>query len=303
MRFPAPRRILALRYGALLSIAALLSAEEVTFRFAPPDGFTETVVIRRARSVTRGATVQTDVSETRFRWTAHKKESGYSVERDILSNSLTRDGYTVASPMIDAMAGVNLTYSIDAEGKVTGIEGYDGILENLKSTFPPQLMQTFGPLFNAESLRKRDLAEWNDRVERFAGRTVRIGEAWTSKENVPLPGGGRVEVHTATLFAGLEECSGGPCLQVRFFYDSDAAKLVERVNQVAKGALKEPPAAPAASSNGSISGQGERLVNPKTLRIASEKTTRTLNAEIPTQGTATGSVKVVETNEYTVDEN
>ena len=300
MRFTAPCRILALRYGALLSIAALLSAKEVTFRFAPPDDFTETVLIRRSRTVTRGATVQTDVSETRFRWTAHKKESGYSVERDIHSNSLTRDGYTVASPMIDAMAGVNLTYSIDAEGKVTGIEGYDGILENLKSKFPPQLMQTFGPLFNAESLRKGDLAEWKGRIEQFAGRTVRIGEAWTSKENVPLPGGGRVEAHTATLFAGWKECPEGPCLQIRFFYDSDPAELFKRVNEAAEGALKEPPAASPASTKGSISGEGERLVNPKTLRIASEKTTRTLNAEVPTQGTAT-AVKVMETNEYTVD--
>ena len=301
MRFPGPCRILALRYGALLSIAALLSAEEVTFRFAPPDDFTETVLIRRSRTVTRGATVQTDVSETRFRWTAHKKESGYSVERDILSNSLSRDGHNIASPMIDAMAGVNLTYSIDAEGKATGIEGYDGILENLKSTFPPQLMQSFGPLFNAESLRKRDLAEWKDRVEQFAGRTVRIGEAWTSRENVPLTGGGRVVAHVATLFAGWKECPGGRCLQIRYFYDSDPAKLVERVNRVSEGALKETPAASAESSKAVLHGEGERVVNPDTLRIASEKTTRTLRADVPIAGKSAQPIEVVETSEYTVD--
>ena len=185
-----PYRLLALRFGALVAIAAVVSAEEVTFKFAPPNGFTETILIRRSRTVTRGATVQTDVSETRYRWTAHETESGYRVERDILSNSLSRDGHNIASPMIAAMAGVKLVYTIDSEGKATGITGYNGILENLKSKFPPQLMQSFGPLFNAESLRKGDLAEWQNRVEKFAGRTVKIGEAWTSKENVPLPGGG-----------------------------------------------------------------------------------------------------------------
>ncbi len=280
-------------------MAAVVSAEEVTFRFAPPDGFTETVVMRRGRTVTRGETVQEDVSETSFRWTAHKSESGYRVARHILSNSLKRDGHTIASPMIDAMSGVELTYSIDAEGKVIEIAGYDGILENLKSKFPPQLMQSFGPLFNAESLRKSDMAEWRDRVEQFASRTVRIGEAWTAKENVPLAGGGSLVAHSATLFAGWTECPGGPCLRVRFFFDSDAAKLAERVNQVAEGAL-EPAAASSDSSKASLSGEGERLVNPRTLRIVSGRTSRTLNAEMPAQGTATGSVKVVETTEYIV---
>ena len=295
-----PPRLFALRFGALLAVAAVVSAEEVTFRFAPPDGFTETVVMRRGRTVTRGETIQEDVSENSFRWTAHKSESGYRVERHVLSNSLKRDGHTVASPMIDAMSGVELTYSIDAEGKVTGITGYDGILENLKSKFPPQLMQSFGPLFNAGSLRKSDMAEWRDRVERFAGRTVRIGEVWTEKENVPLAGGGSLVVDTATLFAGWTECPGGPCLRIRFFFDSDAAKLAERVNQVAEGALKAPAAASSNSSKASLSGEGERLVNPRTLRISSGKTTRTLNAELPARGTTTGPIKVVETNEYIV---
>ena len=294
-----PRHIFAPRLGALFVVTALLSAEEVSFRFAPPDGFTETVVMRRGRTVTRGETVQEDVSETSFRWTAHKSESGYRVERHILSNSLKRDGHTVASPMIDAMSGVKLTYSIDTDGKVTEIAGYDGILENLKSKFPPQLMQSFGPLFNAGSLRNSDVAEWRDRVERFAGRTVLIGEAWTAKENVPLSGGGSLVVHSATLFAGWTECPGGPCLRIRFFFDSDAAKLAERVNQVAEGALG-PAAEYSDASKGSLSGEGERLVNPRTLRIASGKTTRTLNAELPARGTAGGPIKVVETNEYIV---
>lgn len=293
-------RIILLRCGALFVVTALLCAEEITFRFAPPDGFTESVVMRRGRTVTRGETVQEDVSETSFRWTAHKSESGYRVERHILSNSIKRDGHTVASPMIDAMSDVELTYSINEEGKATAIAGYDGILENLKSKFPPQLMQSFGPLFNAESLRKSDMAEWKDRVEQFAGRTVRIGEAWTKQENVPLPAGGSLITHTATLFTGWTECPDSPCLRLQFFIDSDQAKLARRVNQVAEGALKAPDAASSNSSKASLTGDGERLVNPRTLRIASEKTTRTLTAEMPPSSAANGSIKVVETNEYIV---
>ncbi len=301
MRPLLPVPVFALRCGLLCGIAALLSAEEITFRFAPPDGFAETVLIRRGRTVTRGETVHKDVSETSFRWTVHKSETGYQIEKKTLSNSLARDGRTVASPMIDAMAGVKLTYAVNAEGRATAIDGYDGILENLKSKFPPQLMQSFGPLFNAASLKKGDLAEWQDRVERFAGRVIRIGEAWTSKENVPLRGGGRIVVHTATLFAAWTACPGGPCLRARFFFDSDPVNLVERVNQVARGALKAPPSASADSSKACLTGEGERLVNPRTLWITSETTTRTLRAEIPIQGKGSEPIKVVETSEYTVD--
>ena len=61
-------------------------------------------------------------------------------------------------------------------------------------------------------------------------------------------------------------------------------------------------AASSDSSKASLKGEGERLVNPRILRIASEKTTRTLYAEVPArEGTASGSVKIVETNEYIVN--
>ena len=237
----------------------------------------------------------------RFRQTVRKQEVGYHIDRHILSNRLTRDGQTIASPVIDAMVDVKLIYHIDVKGKVTSIEGYDGIRKNLRSKFPPQLVQNIGTLFNDESLRRNNLAEWEYRVGQLSGRTIHIGEAWISQESILLPGGGHIVSHTATLFAGWKACPDGHCLQILFFYDNDPVQLHKRVNQISAAALKQSSQPAVGVPVGSLKGEGERLVNPKTLRTVSEKTTRVLEVRIPGKDNTTHSSKIVEINEYTVN--
>ena len=147
MYFSSPSYACVIYLATLFTGVALLKGQEVTFHFAPPDGFTETVQIRRGRHVTRDDNTHEDISEMHFRQTVQKQAVGYRIDRHILSNRLTRDGQTIASPMIDAMVDVKLTYHIDVKGKATSIEGYDGILKNLRSKLPPQLVKNIGILF------------------------------------------------------------------------------------------------------------------------------------------------------------
>ena len=204
--------------------------------------------------------------------------------------------------MLEAMKGLKLTYTINSEGKLESIEGYRGILENLKTKFPPVLMQTFGPLFNEQSLRQQDKAEWHERIGQFVGKTVEIGKAWTTKENYPLPTGGRTPLHKATIFERWVDCAGGRCLQLRYIYHTDPTELARLVNQVSEGAMElpsetaQPPETPAV-----ITGGGTRVIDPATMKIYSEKITRTLQMESKAPGQGVVSIKVVETREYIVE--
>ena len=292
----------ALLIGVFSTITTILKAQEVKFLFAPPDGFTETAHIRRGRHVTRGNNTRKNIHEMGFRWTAHLKGTGYRIERHVLSNRLFSDGQIVASPMIDAMVGVRLIYHIDAVGKAIAIKGYSKILENLKSKLPPQLIQNFGALFREDSLRNENLAEWHRRVGQFAGRTVYIGKSWTSEEKIKLPGGDHIVSYNAIVFTGWKACREEPCMQIHFFSDSNPVKLYERVNQAYPATLKQFSQAPRRMSNFSLKGEGESIVNPRTLRTDSEKHTRTITRVLE-GGPGTGSLKVLEFNEYTTEPN
>lgn len=302
MRFFLHFQTVVLLLGMFFTIATILKAQEIRFLFAPPDGFTETAHIRRGRHVTRGNNTRKDIHEMDFRWMAHREGTGYRIEHHVLSNRLFSNGQIVASPTIDAMVGIKLNYHIDAVGKAIKVEGYDKILENLKSKLPPQLIQNLGALFREDSLRNENLTEWHRRVGQFAGRTVHIGESWTSKEEIKLPSGDHIVSYNATVFTGWKVCREGPCMQIHFFSDSNPVNLHTRVNQAHPATLKQFKQAPRRMSNFSLKGEGESIVNPETLRTDSEKHTRTITRVLD-GGPGTGPLKFLEFNEYTTEPN
>ena len=301
---------LSTRFVLVLVLAAtVLMAESVVFRFAPPEGDSQVVTKRHARAYHRhekGAeTVQTDVSETKVRTAAAKSDGGYVIVSETLTSTLSRNEHDIASPMLEAMKGLKLTYTISGEGQLESIEGYRGVLENLKTKFPPVLMQTIGPLFNEQSLREQDKAEWQDRIGQFVGKTAEVGKAWTETEQYPLPTRGRIELHKATIFERWVDCAESRCLQLRYIYHTDSAELAKLANQVAKGAMQLPPDPEQAPPKlpADITGEGTRVIDPATMKIYSEKITRTLQMKSKTPDQGVPPIKVVETREYIVETN
>jgi len=302
MNLPASRLAIFLAFTPLA-----LMAESVEFRFSPPEGDTQVIIKRHTRAQHSGKNgdekVQTDVSETKVRTRAAKSGDGYVIVSETLESSLHRNEHNIASPMLAAMKGLKLTYTIGAEGKLESIEGYRGVLENLKTKFPPALMQAIGPLFNEQSLRDQDQAEWHDRIGQFVGKTVEVGKAWTAKQDYPLPTGGRMTLHKATLFERWVDCAENRCLQLRFIYHTDPGELAKLVNQVSAGAMELPleaeqaPPIPPAD----ITGAGKRVIDPATMKIYSEKIVRTLQMESKKPGQGVVPIKVVETSEYIVE--
>ncbi len=295
---------LSTRFAIILAFTpVVLIAESVEFRFSPGEGDTQVITKRHTRAHHRDEKVQTDVNETKVRTTATKSGDGYSIISETLATSLRRDEHNIASPMLEAMKGLKLTYTINSEGKLESIEGYRGILENLKTKFPPVLMQTFGPLFNEQSLRQQDKAEWHERIGQFVGKTVEIGKAWTAEESYPLPTGGRTPLHKATIFERWVDCAGSRCLQFRYIYHTDPAELAKLANQVSEGAMEIPPKAGQAPPKppAVITGGGKRVIDPATMKIHFEKITRTLQMESKTPGQSAVPIKVVETREYIVE--
>ena len=295
-------RIWTFYLGVLLVGTVFLRGQEVTFYFTPPDGFSETVKVRQRRHITTGNKVREEINEMRFRWTVNRKESGYRVERHIISNWITHNGQIIASPMIEAMEGVTLRYNIDDRGRISDIEGYDRIFDNLKSSLPPQFMQNIGNLFSSKSLRKKNFSEWNHRIGKFSGRTVHIGEVWISREQMLIPGGRHIFAYTASVSSGWQKCSTGNCLKILFFYDSDPVKLHQRISGISTIDPSQFVTPTTDTPIASLSGEGERLVNPTTLLAALEKSTRVLESH-SSRGNdkAATSFRIIESTEYTVD--
>lgn len=295
------------------------SADSVTFRFNPPIGkpvtetYTQTTVTESADGTQTRVVSGTSVS----RFTP--VEEGYLLSGEITSMKMMQDGKDVTDAVSKMMEGLQITWEIDRDGQLTAIGGYDRFAEKMvrmlaaakplakesgegsgtneaapenPAPLTPQQVQQIETI--ERSLINKDAAEWRGRIGNFAGKTARVGDVWTEKNDSPLPGGSTITFYSTTTFAGREKCGTADCVRIRFQYNSDPAAF----GDAAKAILSDAPAAAVPTAiTATITGTGHRLIDPATMNIHSEVTERTITMQMTLDGKAQ-PVKRVEKREY-----
>jgi len=262
--YRGPRILSAL--GILLAIGAADAAEEtVTFRFAPGDGETWTTTTATEARLELGEDgalgTQAQSLTGTARATARRREGGWTIEQTIVSMAATRNGEAVPDPVMRLMEGLTVTLALDPAGHLEGIRGFGALAERARAAFPPEVVEAMGPVLAEDALVRRETSEWAGRIGDFAGKTVRIGDAWKSKAEFPLPDGRAIAYEVRTTFAGLVPCEGRTCVRIVFAYGGDTPK----------GGL-------------GVVGEGERLVEPDTMRVHSETVGRTILTDVEAPG-------------------
>jgi len=293
-------------------VAAILFAgfgfaqlSSIQFEFNPPDGAVYEQTSTRTRTLEMASGPRTDVSETKSRETVSKTGDGFAIKSKFLHSTISRDGQPIANPISAAMEGLEVTFSIGPDGQLREIKGFSGIIDAVKAKFPGPVAQMMIPLFNEDSLVQRERAEWEGRVGGFVGKSAEIGDVWTGEDDYPLPTGGKAKFYSATTFDSFVDCGGKKCVLVKFAYNSsseDLAKLVGKAaDSLAKNAGAEPGVATLASGV-EITGSGQRIVEPSTMIIHSEKVERTIKLEMDIAGQGPQPATMHEIREYKTTE-
>jgi hypothetical protein len=273
------RKTLPFALALLLPLAAW-SAETVTFRFAPPDGTTFVQTLVTTKTLDAGAAgKRTDVqrSETRLRF--DKAGDGWTLTATPISMTMTRDGQAVQNPVLDALKDLVVTYRLDAQGNIVAIQGFGNVQEKLIKALPPEAAQAVAKLVTEEAMVAKEKAEWAGRISDFTGESFELGSSWTSEVPFALPTGEEILYYTRTEIAEKARCGDRDCVRIRFRYDTDAsaigAKVGESMSEVSKGV-----GGPEVQiKKTTITGGGERLIDPATMLIHSETLERTMNME------------------------
>ncbi len=260
-------------FALLLAAVSATAAETVELKFAPADGTVWESRFESERRVRTGDKDRTDSSSSDTRHVIAKTDSGYEVSTTTTGSSMKSNGYEISNPMMRASEGVELDYIIGADGKCTDVRGYDRVLASLKTTLPGPFFQQMAPLFNAAGLKTRDMRMWNERIGRPAGTTATIGDVWVEVETMALPQGGAQPFFTATVVEGWADCGDERCLKLKYVSNDDEAALVKALGanggSKATTALEALEERPEAGGSATITGGGERLFDPATMRIHS----------------------------------
>lgn len=299
------RRFLPTAAVLLAATLGFAQSETIQFDFNPPDGAVFEQTSTRTRTVELPSGPRKDVSETKSRETVSKTRDGFAIKSKFIHSTISRNGQPIANPISAAMEGLEVTFTVGKDGQLREIKGFSGIIDAVKSKFPGPVAQMMIPLFNEDSLVQRERAEWDGRYGGFVGKTVEIGDVWVGEDDYPLPSGGSAKFYSATTFDSIVDCGGKKCVLVKFVYDSSSQDLAKLVGEVANGLAQAAGADSGVvqlTSGVKISGSGERIVDPSTMIIQSEKIERTIKLEMDIDGQGPQPATMHETREYKTTE-
>jgi hypothetical protein len=284
------------------SASSAAAEDRLQFRFDPPPGtsFVQQVKTTMDRRMGPMGTA-TDVHLSRTLVTIDRTTDGFLLTARPLSSRLTRDGKEVRDPVTEALQDIVVKYRLDSDGRLVSVSGYEKLNERLQKRLPPKVFAAVSRMVNPRVLKAKELEEWNARVGDFAGKRFTIGEVLTAEKKFKLPSGQDAVFHSTTKIVERAPIPGGNGVRVRFEYGSDPGR--------ASGTPSKKPSARAKKKGGgeagvspeegiTITGKGERVIDPKTMLIYSEKLTRTMKMMVEVPGAGRVPATTRETREY-----
>jgi hypothetical protein len=252
-------------------------AQTVTFRFAPPDGtqYVETTTQTIAQQTgSNPPLTETTTLKTRVKF--RKTAGGYTMTCTPLLRKRVVNGKEQKSASDTIWAQLTLTYELDAAGTARTIHGYEAVPALVKAKYPPDVAAKLIAALNTKKLIAQQMAEWNQRLGEYRGKAAKVGGGWTRQITSPLPSGLSAPMTVTAKFLGTVARDGVNCLRVALTQQGDPKALAKAMNTALRGKLTPAQAAklPTVTSL-TVSGSGERLIDPATMLEHANTYTRT----------------------------
>jgi len=260
--------------------------QSIEFSFNPPDNLSYYQTLKSTKVMDMGELgKRTEISEFRAKIDVKKDSTGFSLTTTPVSVKMLRDGQEISDPILTLLQKIVFKYTIDNEGQIISVKGFENLLDLMLESLPPQMIQPISSVLNKETLAKKEIAEWNSRIGDFAGLKTSLGQVFAGTDEFLLPTGKSATYYTVTKIAEKTKVGNDECLRITFSYNSDKAALRELFGEVVDN-ISESTEAGSTNSEISIEGEGERVINPSNMLIYSEKIKRTLRMEldIPNKG-------------------
>ncbi|MHB0936395.1 MAG: hypothetical protein ACYC6A_08395 [Armatimonadota bacterium] len=277
-------KALRLTLLALLSLTALLRTaadqpDRVTFVFAPP---VNKVMDEKARmtitSSMKEMSMSYGIDGTSATRISKLENGGYLFDTKIDLLDITNNG-PEQMDMVGQILGSSLMSAVKTfysdDGKVERIEGLDEMRRSLASHLPPEMAGLADMKVDNDLLLKQKRLEFQNRLGRFVGKTVGIGDLWLDSTTVPFPGamgGTPFPIYRATRIIGWEKMDGCDVLLITIINHANPEGLAKVINRTVKEVKAAGPAKPAALPKGMTLYTVINLaVDPLTMRVFSER--------------------------------
>lgn len=282
-----------------LLTGALLTAQTppvvVTLSYAPGAGAAFDVVEIQTRETGTGAQRVTDVrrreSVMRVAAATERESTAFSNTVTIVSQSLTRNGQVIASPLHAALGGLELTYHLGTNGNLLEIEGYEGLGDAMAGKLPDGLAATLQKLVSQDTLRHQDRTSYEEVYGPFTAGSITPVANQVSAASHALPNEGSVVLYSVLTIAVR---SDDDKIELTRIFDSDAAALAMRIEGLEEATITAAAGTlvsmlPSTYASARVSGReivlvqpsGSVLVESRSFDLSSEWTLRAAEGTDP----------------------
>ena len=287
---------------AAMPLAPAIFAQGIEFRFAPNDGAVEERRIKVTRvTQLEGEDDQVDELEKVVRIEKRKTAGGFTITERLVSARSSHDGESTENPILAALLEVDIVKEAGDDGKLHDVRGYDKIVDVLNAKFPEAAAE-WSAAIDAAEMAAQEKSEWEATVGRFAGKQAQIGDVWNGNEAFAPGGQGDGNVLASVRFARFVPCGGRRCVQLDLTFGSEGQAAGNEVANVFEDAAhnKGQWVGQTGSAVTGVSGRGERVIDPATMDLVSEKIERTIRILVDVPGEGKLPMVIRETSETAV---
>ena len=304
------RRGLLRSVGVAVASAITIACgpQPVTFEFHPDEGAVYRVrETEEARSTTTArAGIELERSEAVARMEVRRPDSwrwAFVVTFDELESYDAGVRVSGKDARLAGFIGTPLTVEVWEDGTVGALTGTEAIERKLmaaagRSGEPPVLGLAF-----ARAMEEAFRQDWAERVAALVGREAAVGDRWEERLEGRLPSGGALTVTREFGFEGWEECGSARCARLVYTDRGGGTEwsgpLERAINDFARSLC--PNAQQVEVLEVSLSGEGERLVEPSTLFTYREEAERRFDLRVRLDGGEERDLSRVETKALEVE--
>jgi hypothetical protein len=240
--------------------AVVPAPEGVLFRFAPPLGvpYVETQRISITSQAGHGKGVGSLV-ESVYQ-VVYRRAPAQQIEeaRSLKSMKIVRDERPLdLSRLLKVLEGQELVLRASEDGRYLGFAGGANLLERARQVLPAEVYQAMRPRLDDRELAATQKAEWINRVEYFAGKTLAFNHPYVRASRLELADGRSLPVLDTIRMAGRERTADCDCLRLE----------ITSAN------------APDTPAGTTVTGRGTALVDPETTLLWSQTVDRTVRTK------------------------
>ena len=290
--------------ATVLSVPASATASDtIKFTFAPGGNisFVQRLTTNKETDMgDKGTQLDESISVTNI--AIAKTASGWDVLAAPQSISMRRNGQEITSPIVKLLSSSPVTYKLDPEGNILDVDGYEPFIEGISRQVGPEVFKQLEPILNIDAMKAKEIAEWNGRIGDYLGAEAQVGDSFVAEVPYELPNGASITYVVRTTIADSVPCGIHKCVRIEQHYDSNADAIAGQASEVLSGLTKD--ATPAqeqsdpTSGTATVRGKVSRVVDPTTMLVYEEESSRTIEMEINIPGAGLTPAKTTETRKY-----